>query len=182
MTQRALSDQQFTELTNTFSHGYAGGTRNVHTTEHHPIGTTGFVVAIPGHERTESGPSVVQHVAEHRSSMLADPKVQADRLATQGSWHVHPDQAAVAPKGEEVTYDRGTLVPFERGLTRGPTARRNARGRAVAMGRQNAQRAVFDLEKGEDINLPGAKMHDALAQDIALSKQFPRGKADWIGR
>lgn len=182
MTHRVLSDNQFTELTNTFSHGYAGGTRNVHTNEHHPVGTTGFVVALQGpHESTHPGPAVVSHVTAHRQAMLADPKVQADKLATQGSWHVHPELGAAPALKEAVTYDRGTLLPFDRSQTAGNEARSNVRARAVRLGRRNGQRAVFDLEHGEDVNLPGEKMHQGLMKDLELAKTRPARGADWIG-
>lgn len=180
MGARILSDDQFADQTNTFSYGYAGGTRNVHTGEEHPIGSPGFVVAHPGHELTVPGPATGSDVRAHRLAMLRDSAVRADPAATQGSWHVKPGEAAPAPNGEEVTYDRGRVHQYAPGVPSGPASRSATRARAISEGRRGAQRAIFDLNKGEDITLPGGVMHDHF-NDLLKSTRVRAGLG-WIGR
>lgn len=180
MATRILSDDQFADQTNTFSYGYAGGTRNVHTGEEHAIGSPGFVVAKPGHEVTRPGPSTADDVRAHRAAMLRDPEVRRDPFATQGSWHVKPGEAAPAPNGEEVTYDRGVMRGYDPARSTGVTSRGSVRDRAISEGRRGAQRAIFDLKKGEDIQLPGGVMHDHF-NDLLKSPRVRAGLG-WIGR
>lgn len=111
--------------------------------------------------------------------MLRDPSVRSDPAATQGSWHVKPGEAAPAPNGEEVTYDRGRVHAYSPGAT-GAAGREATRQRAIREGRRGAQRAIFDLRKGEDIVLPGGKMHDEF-QGLLKSRRVSRG-LEWIGR
>lgn len=179
MSGRILSDHQFAQHTNTFQYGYAGGTRNVHTGQEHPIGSPGFVTAIPGpHELTKAGPAHTADVRAHRQRMLADPAVQNDPRATQGSWHLKPGSGGdAAPDGETVTYDRGAMLGYDESAKTGKTSRKAARGRAISLGRQGAQRSIFDLKNGADIKLPGGIMHDALKTDLeAARSRAGRGK------
>lgn len=158
-----LSDEAFASRSNHFVNGYAGATRNVHTGEAHEIGHPGFVVASPGHEDTVKGRVTATDVGNHRRDMLGDPKVQADPKATQGSWTRGP-QGAQPVKQLHTTFDHGTLVN---------TGNRDQDlHAAMHKGKDGAQKAIFDLQNGDDITVNHRNLANA-AYQATISPQRP---------
>lgn len=149
-----LSDDQFAAETNTWRGGYAGASRNVHTGAQAKIGSPGYLVGVVGHEVKKAGPARTSDVTTHRAKMLADPAVSSDEAAHQGSWHVGPEGAAPVPE-ESVTYDHSRRVLGKQF--------------AIRLGRRENQKAIFDLKKGDDVELPAGRMARALEVDNAAA-------------
>lgn len=166
-----LSDAEFTSRTNHFVGGYAGASRNVHTNAAHEIGDPGFIVGIKSpYEKTVRKRDVTAtDVAKHQTRMRADPSVQAAPAAVQGSWGRGPE-GAVPLKHRTTTFDRSVHID-----TGNHTQDLE---HSIMMGRDEKQKAIFNLRDGEDIkvnkpNVATARINAASAPDRPSSHRKP---------
>lgn len=146
MPNPPIDTNEFVGRTNTFVHGYAGASVNVHTMSPHNIGDPGFIVGIPSkHERTIKKRQYRPADADKsRGEMLADPSIQSDPHAVMGTW-------TRGPEGAEPLKHLRTTTDRSRHIDTG--ARTQDMERAMMLGHRGKQDAIFDLHAGNDIKM-----------------------------
>lgn len=144
MAHDPIDMSEFVGRTNTFSHGYAGASMNVHTMQPHEIGDPGMIVGIKSpHTSTIWGKKYSEQRGNNqRTKMLSDPAVQSDPHAVMGTWTRGPEGAEPKPT-RSTTTDRGVHVNTGDHVA--------DMEKSMIQGRRGGEKAIFNLRDGNDI-------------------------------